>query len=271
MGKFNKRNKNRSFRTRSKRRTFKTKKRKNNAVNIKRLAVLRVVIIVLIITVMAVGVAVPLTIYFLNSNSGTISSEDTAEEHFTDEQNEELLQIINRTNKLNKDYLPALEEVNSVKVNSLVTSDLKVMLEKANKDGVNILVDTAYISYEEQNSIYIEKYNSVKEENGYTAIKAESETVKLVPKAGESEAQTGLIITFSDNDEPDFSKSKSFSWLNENAVNYGFVLRYPKDKEEKTLLTYNPQVYRFVGKSNAIQMRILGMCLEEYKEYMEQK
>lgn len=271
MGKFSKRNKHRSFQTRSIRRTFKTKKRINNAESIKRLAVLRVVIIFFIIAVLIVGVSVPLVNYFINSNSGIISSENTSEEHFTDEQNEELLQVINRVNKLTQDYSPTLEEVNSVKINSLMTDDLKEMLEKAEDDGVHIIIDTAYISYEEQNSLYVEKYNYIKEKNKYTAIRAESETVKLVPKPGESEAQTGLLIKFSDSDEPDFSKSKSFSWLNDNAINYGFVLRYPKDKEDKTLLTYNPQLYRFVGKSNAIQMRILGMCLEEYKEYMEQK
>ncbi len=271
MGKFSKKNKKRNFHTRSKRKTFNTKKRKNNAVNIRRIAILRVTVIVLIIAVTILGVAIPLTNYFINSNSGVVSSDNTAEEHFTDEQKEELLQIINRTNTLDEDYMPNLEEINSVKVNNLLTEDLKEMLKKAKDNGINISIDTAYVSFEEQKNLYDKKFNSIKEENGYTAIRAESETVKLVSKPGESEAQTGLIITFKDNDESDFLKSKSFSWLNENAVNYGFVLRYPKDKEEKTMMTYNPKAYRFVGKNNAIQMRILGMCLEDYKEYMEQK
>lgn len=271
MGKFSKRNKYRSFQTRSKKRTFKTRKRKNSTKNIQRLNLLRVLIIVLIIGIIIVGVSVPLTNYFINNSSQVISSEDTGIEHFTDEQTEELLQVINRANTLSEGYLPDLQEVDSVKVNALAVNDLKEMLQKSGEDGVNLAIDTAYISYGEQNDLYNGKYNSIKEQNGYTAIRAESETVKLVPKAGQSESQTGLLITFSDKDEPDFSKSKSFSWLNENAVNYGFALRYPKDKEDKTLLTYNPQVYRFVGKTNALQMRILGMCLEEYKKYMDEK
>lgn len=215
--------------------------------------------------------AVPLTNYFANKNSEKISSVNTKTEILTEEQNEELLQVINRTNTLPEDYSPSLSEVKSVKVNLLMTDSLKEMLSKAEEEGVNISVNTGYISFEEQNDLYNKKYNSIKEQNGYTAIKAESETVKLVPKAGQSESQTGLLITFSDKDQPEFTKSKTFSWLNENAVNYGFALRYSKNKEDKTLMSYNPQVYRYVGKTNALQMRILGMCLEEYKEYMDLK
>ena len=145
------------------------------------------------------------------------------------------------------------------------------LLTAAENDGIGLQISSGYISFEEQNKLYEEMYNSIKEQNNVTSIKAESSTVKIVPKAGQSEAQTGLIVVFSDSEEKDFEKSKSCLWLRENAVEYGFVLRYPKDKEDLTFMTYNPSTYRFVGKNNALKMRIFGMCMEEYREYTEQK
>ena len=97
---------------------------------------------------------------------------------------------------------------------------------------------------------------------------AEAETVKVVSKAGESEAQTGLIVSFADGDSSTFLNSKSFFWLEAHAIEYGFVLRYPKNKQDVTSKNYNPQCYRFVGKEYAEKMKIYGLTLEEYKEYL---
>ena len=55
----------------------------------------------------------------------------------------------------------------------------------------------------------------------------------------------------------------------ENAEDYGFVLRYPKDKTDITEIIYEPWHYRYVGVEHAKKMNQLGMCLEEYIEYLE--
>lgn len=55
-------------------------------------------------------------------------------------------------------------------------------------------------------------------------------------------------------------------WLKENAENYGFILRYPKEKENITKVTYEPWHWRYVGEENAKKINELGMCLEEYIE-----
>ena len=62
-----------------------------------------------------------------------------------------------------------------------------------------------------------------------------------------------------------------FTWMQEHAADYGFVLRFPKDKQEKTGITYESWHYRFVGINNAKEMNRLNMCLEEYVEYMNNK
>jgi D-alanyl-D-alanine carboxypeptidase len=55
----------------------------------------------------------------------------------------------------------------------------------------------------------------------------------------------------------------------ENAEDYGFVLRYPKDKIGKTGIMYEPWHFRYVGVKAAKEMNQLGLCLEEYIEYLE--
>lgn len=269
FGKFRKRKKSGSFRKRSKR-AFKTNKRINYSKQVKRLGVLRILLLILILLVLIAGISVPLVNYFIIHNNNPYAEESNGE-YFSEEQQQQLLQTVNRNSPLEKDYIPMLTQVKGVSVNALMKDDLEELLTAAENDGIGLQMSSGYISFEEQNKLYEEMYNSIKEQNNVTSIKAESGTVKIVPKAGQSEAQTGLIVVFSDSEEKDFEKSKSCLWLRENAVEYGFVLRYPKDKEDLTFMTYNPSTYRFVGKNNALKMRIFGMCMEEYREYTEQK
>ncbi|MBR3124973.1 MAG: M15 family metallopeptidase [Mogibacterium sp.] len=58
-------------------------------------------------------------------------------------------------------------------------------------------------------------------------------------------------------------------WLMEHCQDYGFILRYPKDKEEITEIIYEPWHYRYVGKEHASIIKENGICLEEYLENMQ--
>ncbi len=92
-----------------------------------------------------------------------------------------------------------------------------------------------------------------------------TEEVIMIP--GCSDHNLGLAVDFNDA-ETTFEDTKAFTWLKQNAENYGFVMRYPKDKEDITKITYEPWHWRYVGKDNAIEMNRLNMCLEEYVEYL---
>ena len=59
-------------------------------------------------------------------------------------------------------------------------------------------------------------------------------------------------------------------WIVENCWKYGFVVRYPKNKENKTGNEYCPWHLRYVGDIHAAIMNHKGMCLEEYIEFLEQ-
>ena len=76
------------------------------------------------------------------------------------------------------------------------------------------------------------------------------------------------MVDFIDVDEG-LENTKAYEWLNKNAEDYGFILRYPEDKANITGIEYEPWHWRYVGKENAVQMNDLNMCLEEYIEYLE--
>ena len=61
-----------------------------------------------------------------------------------------------------------------------------------------------------------------------------------------------------------FENTQAFKWLYENAQDFGFILRYPKDKQDITKIVYEPWHWRFVGVEAAQEMKKSGQCLEEY-------
>ena len=61
-----------------------------------------------------------------------------------------------------------------------------------------------------------------------------------------------------------FEDTDEFNWLMENAQDYGFILRYPKDKQDITKVTYEPWHWRYVGVEHAKKMKATGQVLEEY-------
>ena len=63
-------------------------------------------------------------------------------------------------------------------------------------------------------------------------------------------------------------KQKTGEWLKENAENYGFIMRYEKEKMDITGgIIYEPWHWRFVGINIAKEMNDLGYCYEEYCQY----
>jgi D-alanyl-D-alanine carboxypeptidase len=87
---------------------------------------------------------------------------------------------------------------------------------------------------------------------------------------GTSEHNAGLAIDFNLTDSPhtlieeSFDQTSAFCWLSENAQNYGFILRYPKNTIHITGIVYEPWHFRFVGVYHAQQIYISGLTLEEY-------
>jgi D-alanyl-D-alanine carboxypeptidase len=103
---------------------------------------------------------------------------------------------------------------------------------------------------------------------GHSDAEAEMLARQQDPPAGYGEHQTGLAVDFVTGTvaEPSlaFVETGEFAWLNDNAARFGFILRYPSEKEAITGIRVQPYHWRYVGVEAATTMRTEGRCLEEY-------
>lgn len=181
------------------------------------------------------------------------------------------LTLVNSETKLPEDYRITLKSIDEYReFDSRAISYLNDMIKAMKSQGIqNIWVQSAYRSVEEQRKIYNNKVAEYKRQ-GKTEEEAKRLTEKVINKPGYSEHNLGLAVDFNYVNN-DFENTKAFKWLKENAEDYGFIFRYPKEKENITKVTYEPWHWRYIGKENAKKMNELGLCLEEYIEYLNKE
>lgn len=142
------------------------------------------------------------------------------------------------------------------------------MFAAAKKDGINLTVNSSYRTIEYQ-QFNFDRSVQQRINNGMSYDEAVLDTEKEVAYPGKSEHNAGLSADiFSDEyvsfDDDGFKNTKAYAWLMENAADYGFILRYPEEKEAETGIIYEPWHYRFVGVYYAHKVQESGLCLEEY-------
>jgi len=148
---------------------------------------------------------------------------------------------------------------------------LESMLADAEKAGCKLYLVSGYRSVERQAALFKRKTNAFLAE-GFAQDEAERQAAMWVARPGTSEHNTGLaadIVSanwYASHDDltADFENTPEFSWLLEHCAEYGFILRYPKGKEDVTGITYEPWHYRYVGEEAAAQIMEAGSTLEEY-------
>lgn len=128
------------------------------------------------------------------------------------------------------------------------------MQAAALRDGVTIVCSSGYRSFDTQTTVY---NNYVKQDG-----QAKADTYSARP--GYSEHQTGLAMDFGSIDDS-FADTPASSWLIANAHKFGFVLRYPKDKQAVTGYVWESWHWRYIGVDEATKMKESGKTtLEEY-------
>lgn len=179
------------------------------------------------------------------------------------------LTLVNYENKLPNDFKVELSNIDKTRqFDSRAINDLNKMLKDLKKNKIyNVWVQSSYRSIEYQTNLFNNKINTYMKK-GKTKEEAESLTLQTINRPGTSEHNLGLAVDFNYVDY-NFEKTKGFKWLQENAENYGFILRYKKEKENITKVNYEPWHWRYVGKEHAKKMNELNMCLEEYIEYLK--
>ncbi len=234
-------------------------RKKNDSVVFK--TIMLFVIPLLIIGVLLLGAYVSYVIIINESYVEPVKPVATADSALLYE--DELLRVINESDPLESTYVPELTDVQGIMVNSLAAEDLEAMIKGAEAEGITLAVKTGYVSFEDQQKLHEKTYEKLKKSGNYSQIKAEAEAKKICPPGGCSECQTGLIVEF---DSP--KTSDAYKWLVKYSVNYGFILRYPEAKEEETGMSFNPNLYRYVGRTSAANIRRYDMSLEEYSTHI---
>lgn len=141
------------------------------------------------------------------------------------------------------------------------------MLADAGEEGFSYWIASAWRSREKQQRLIDEDVRSAMQ-RGLSYTEALQETYKETMPAGHSEHETGLALDIlcSGNMNMDASQAEEAGniWLRENCFRYGFILRYPKEKEEITGVHYEPWHLRYVGKEAAKFLKKYDLTLEEY-------
>ncbi len=151
-------------------------------------------------------------------------------------------------------------------IDSRIVGAYKDLVNAAKADGLNIYPISAFRPHSTQVSLFNNRVERARND-GYAD--PEAEAARHVAKPGTSEHELGLAIDFNSVDESYFRNTAEAKWLAAHCAEYGFVIRYPEDKESVTGIIYEPWHLRFVGVKHAKRMNELNMCLEEYCEYIK--
>lgn len=170
--------------------------------------------------------------------------------------------VVNKHRNLGDDFVPD----NLIKIDTKYASEAgmesnrvafnayKKMQEDALKEGYEIVINSAYRSYQDQEELV----------NTYRGLYGDEYVNKFVALPGFSEHQTGLAYDIGSRKVNVFANSSEYEWMLNNAYKYGFILRFPKKYENITGFRSEPWHYRYVGKKIAKVIYDEDMTLEEY-------
>jgi D-alanyl-D-alanine carboxypeptidase len=180
-----------------------------------------------------------------------------------------LLVLVNKEVALGEDYAPNLRNICNGRLEAAdaLYEDLCAMLADAGNAGYEYWIASAYRSRARQQELVDEDVEALME-TGCSYEEALAETYRETMPAGHSEHETGLALDIlcSGNTGMDVSQADEpgNKWLLAHCSEYGFILRYPADKEDVTGISYEPWHFRYVGKEAAAYIMEHGLTLEEY-------
>ena len=164
--------------------------------------------------------------------------------------------LVNKDNPIPDDWTWDTVEVEKDRpIQRIAAEPLRQMLADCRAAGNDCYLNSAYRTHKQQIQI-LELRTQEYEDKGMTQEEAYEETLKTVALPGTSEHELGLST--------DLVGKEANEWLAVHCWEYGFILRYPADKEDITGITNEPWHFRYVGVEVAMDMKDTGLCLEEY-------
>lgn len=179
--------------------------------------------------------------------------------------------LVNKFYHLTKDYAP--DDITNIsntyayegnRLRKIALDAYINMYNAAKDDGIKLIINSSYREYEKQENIY-EDYK-----NWYGEVKAD----KQAARPGYSEHQTGLAIDVFSSDNQlsgTFKDSTGYKWLKDNAYKYGFIERYPENKEYLTGYEFESWHWRYVGIEAATVIQKENITFDEYYAYYIEK
>lgn len=192
-----------------------------------------------------------------------------------DEKEEDrFLILVNKDHPLPDDYEVELQGApyGSCSVSAEMYPALRQMLDDGQKEGLHFIVTSGYRNANYQQGLLDEDISDFMS-RGMSYEEAYEEATKDTMPAGHSEHSTGLAVDIVSvsyqmlNDG--LEKMPEIQWLQEHCAEYGFILRYPRGKEEITKIIYESWHFRYVGTKAAKEITERGITLEEYVEERE--
>lgn len=187
------------------------------------------------------------------------------------------LVLVNNWHPIDETVEIPLETVADQKeVDARIVEPYTNWMEAAKKAGHTIFLASSYRSIERQQANYDASIQGYINE-GYSKEEAIEKTEDYIAVPGGSEHHTGLALDMVDNEwlstgkglVPEYDTQESQQWLVSTAADYGFILRFPKNKETETGIQYESWHFRYVGVENAQFIQQYGLSLEEYIELLE--
>ena len=179
--------------------------------------------------------------------------------------------LVNHTHKMPDDYTFTTKECgSSTAINKTLQTEAAdaffAMQAAAAKDGVDVRMQSGYHSVAYQTKLYDNKTQYYRNK-GLSEADARAKAATIVNPPGYSEHNCGLAADLNSPEhttlDQGFENTAAFRWLCQHAVEYGFILRYPKDAEATTEITYEPWHWRYVGPENAALIEQSGLCFED--------
>ncbi len=175
--------------------------------------------------------------------------------------------LVNRDYILPEDFEVELSpciasDPDSLKLDYRVAPHYNEMYLAALDDGIELVPVSGYRSVERQQRNFENKIQLYIDQ-GYGKVEATQMAATIILPPGTSEHNAGLAMDICSL-EQNFEETEEFAWLCENAADYGFIMRYPEDKQDITKIIYEPWHWRYVGVEVAKEMKASGECFEEY-------
>ncbi|MDD3428856.1 MAG: M15 family metallopeptidase [Oscillospiraceae bacterium] len=179
------------------------------------------------------------------------------------------MRLINEDNPLPADFSVELVAVDAAghTFDARGAQALKQMIADGNAQGLNLMICSTYRSVERQTTLFnsmVSEYQA--QGKSYEEAYAITKTIRAIP--GCSEHNSGLaadiVSVYYQTLDSGFDQTPEYAWLSANAAEYGFILRYPYEKQDVTKIIYEPWHYRYVGVEQAKKIKESGLCLEEY-------